>query len=334
MRSRLDRAKPNHLLNHEALRSALLRIELVYRAHFFGARQAVRQALDGMWHRGARYFNRVFHGLPWRLPGWLDRLCETPAERYAAANFQSLMQSTERYSPKSLWRQKDYLEKSLYFHRAQQVRALRACAQKLERAAAEIRLGGQPILFAPLHVVSDVLAVLVVASMNLGHNHATAISSHGQGVALGPLEAESLKGLNINLTQMDPLALKPGEFKAAIKAIKQHRTHFVVFPDILPEITYRLNRKSMRTYDCSLFGRPAKLHSGLNDIARLSGATALFFCLMEKDGQLDIDILQAVPAAKLTEEGPRVIEAAIRKHARQWLLWHSPSLFYFNPADH
>lgn len=334
MRSLLELTKPNSHSYYEVLRRCVLRIELVYRANFVSARQAVREALQARWNRSARYFNRVFYCLTWLVPTCMDRLRETHADRYAAANFQLLMQSAERYSPKSLWRKKNYLEKSIYFHRAKQVRELRACAQKLELAAAEIRLSGRPVLFAPLHTVSDVIPVLVVASMSLGHSHATAISSHGQCAALGPLEAESLKGLKINLTQMDPLDLKPGEFKAAIAAIKHHRTNFVVFPDILPEITYRLNHKSMRTYDCSLFGRPAKLHSGVNDIARLSGATALFFCLIEKDGNLDIDILESVPAAKLIAEGPRVIEAAIRKHATQWLLWHSPSLFYFNPSDH
>ncbi|TMU73966.1 hypothetical protein FGA82_22115 [Pseudomonas fluorescens] len=308
-------------------------MELIYRAHLSSTRQAARRALQRARNGCIHAFQRVCGGLVYGMPAWLDRVCETRTDRYAVANVQQLVPTAARYSPKSLWRQKDYLEKSIYLHRAKHVRELRACAQKLERAAAQIRLGGRPIIFAPLHIVSDVIPVLVVASMNLGCSHATVISSHGQGVALGPFEADSLKGLNLNLTQLDPLTLNSGEFKAAIQAIKQDRTHFVVFPDILPEITYRLNRKSMRTFDCSLFGRPAKLHSGLNDIARLAGATALFFCLIEQGGQLDIDILASVPAEQLPEQGPRVIEAAIRQHAEQWLLWHSPSLFYFNPSE-
>lgn len=331
MRSMTERLKSKPISNYEILRTLFLRVELIYRALFANLQQCLREALDSAWDRSARYWDLLAYGLARLMPARLNRLRHNEMDRLADANFQWLMRAPDGYCPRVLWKKKYHLEKAIYFHRAKKVAELRACAQKLERVAAEIRLSGRPVIFAPLHTLSDVTSVLVVGSMR---GHATAISSHGQCDLLGPREAESLIGLKINLKQLDPLAMSSREFKASIQSIKENRTNFILFPDILPEITFRLNRKSMRTYDCTLFGRPAKLHSGLNDIARLSGATALFFCLIEKDGRLDLDILAPVPAAQLTEEAPRVIEAAIRKHAKYWLLWHSPSLFYFNPSDH
>ena len=89
----------------------------------------------------------------------------------------------------------------------------------------------------------------------------------------------------------------------------------------------------MRTCDCSLFGRPAHLHSGLNELARLSQSQVVFFGLYSDHGHLRLAIFGHSPSDELPSRTPAIIEQALRDYPQAWLLWYSPSFFYFNNVN-
>jgi lauroyl/myristoyl acyltransferase len=64
-------------------------------------------------------------------------------------------------------------------------------------------------------------------------------------------------------------------------------------------------------------------------MARMMSAKVVFYHLYYDRG-LKIIIQEPVPAKKLKQEMPLIIEQSIREHSTDWMLWHSHSLFFIN----
>ncbi|HDO1313432.1 hypothetical protein ACE1B4_07990 [Aeromonas veronii] len=227
-----------------------------------------------------------------------------------------------------LWMQKKYLDRSLYYHNKNLIHELTVAATQLQQHIDAITKTGHPVILAPLHTISDVVVGTLCSYLNTGQ---VLIISNHENESIGMDEVSKLNAHNMQL--LNPQKIGVSELKRIIKQVKQHQSLFVIYPDVTPEITARLSRKAMRTFDCELFARKARLHSGLADLAKMTKATVLFFCLVEKQRTLAVDVVGTLPWHEILSASPKLIEQTIQAHADQWLLWHSPSLFYFNSAD-
>lgn len=252
-------------------------------------------------------------------------------ERVSKKNkFFALGSSNERsvFEHSLLWQKKTFLDKCLYFYNNQLTSELISAANKLQSEVDIIKADGFPVILAPLHTVSDVVVGTLCSYIKA--DNILIISNHDYH-SIGPEEEAKLKVQKMQL--INPKHLSVTVLKKIIKKIKTHESVFVIYPDVPPEVTWKLSRKSMRTYDCSLFYRKARLHSGLAEMAKMAKAKVLFFCLHDQEGILDVEILGALSWDVITERSPDLIEQSIRRYSSQWLLWHTPSLFYFNSAD-
>lgn len=248
----------------------------------------------------------------------------------ANINMQWVKPGAKHHAHLTLWAKKRCLEKAFYFHNKSLLREVKMCAVKLQAQVEVLRATGTPVIFAPMHTISDMLAAMVCGFVTPGN--LAIISSHKTN-SLGPDEAAGYAALNMTLVKFHPVDSNPVVLKQILRSVKNHSTNLLVYPDVLPEVTERVFKKSMRTTDCKMFDRPAKIHSGLSELSRMAGATVIFFCLFERDGKLDIDILDQVQFAHVPEATPNIIQRAITSYPYVWLLWHSPSFFYFNSAN-
>lgn len=188
-----------------------------------------------------------------------------------------------------------------------------------------------PVILAPMHFVSD-LVVGVMSSM-VSPRRAIIISTH-EDDALCENEDEVLRLLNISMKKSNPLHIKISELKSLIRSVKQRKENFIIYPDALPEVTYQLTQKNMKTFKCHLFKREAKLHYGIVELARMCDAQVLFYGIYyDKEKQkINVDIYGESSHQELEVNAPKFIEGAILKHPEDWMLWSSPSFFYFNAA--
>ncbi|MGL4754939.1 MAG: hypothetical protein ACRCXB_21420 [Aeromonadaceae bacterium] len=232
------------------------------------------------------------------------------------------------FEHEALWKKKVYLDKCLYHYNNKLTLELIAAAKKLQIEMEKIQLGGDPVILAPLHTVSDVVVGTLCSYLDT--EKILIISNHDYH-SIGPDEKVKLDAQKMQL--INPKQLNIPTLKSIIRKVKSHENVFVLYPDVPPEVTWKLSGKSMRTFDCKLFSRQARLHSGLSELAKMTKAKVLFFCMVDKGGVLDVVISGVLPWNLIAERSPTIIENAIRQYSEQWLLWHTPSLFYFNSAD-
>lgn len=205
---------------------------------------------------------------------------------------------------------------------------LEQCAIKINEYKSNLQTE-KPIILAPMHFVSD-LIVGVMSSM-VEPRESVIISTHHDD-ALCSNENSSLLKLNIKMKKVDPTTIKLYELKSIIKIIKEKKANFVIYPDAPPEVTHHLTGKSMKTFKCSIFKHHAKAHSGIIELAKLSNADVLFYSLFynKKNKEINIKIHGVSSANDLEMKIPMYIEKALCEHPDDWILWSSPSFFYYN----
>lgn len=247
----------------------------------------------------------------------------------ATHNYRRVTGQSARLNRSALWVEKA-LRDSLFYHGDKKTIAqLQQCAEALNSAINQLDDSPRPVILAPFHMVSDVLAGIVCGL--LPGSGVSIISTHLDG-AVGPHESEALQRNKVKMSLVDPGGISSAELKKLIRDIRAQRCRLVIYPDAPPEVTWHLTRKHMRSEDCHLFNRPARIHSGLSELAKLSDAQVLFFGLVRHQGRLKLRVYGVAQPDEVAVQLPRVLETALLNDPQDWLLWHTPSFYYFHPS--
>lgn len=199
---------------------------------------------------------------------------------------------------------------------------LQRCSEQLNSVVKPLHDCGSPVILAPLHMVSDVLAGIVGSQVYPEHS-TVVVSSSAQ--AFEPGKEINLRFCSIH-NENHQIA---SELINAIAEAAQHKTNIMLFPDITPDFTHQYNISATAKFDCQLFGRAARIHSGIIRLARMLSAKVVFYHLYYDNG-VKIKIYPAVDAKDIEEQAHSLIEHAIKSYSDEWLLWHTHSLFFFN----
>lgn len=199
---------------------------------------------------------------------------------------------------------------------------LARCTQQLNDIVEPLHHSGSPVVLAPLHMVSDILAGITASGVFPGQ--ATVIvSSSAQQFPPGagiPLTYCSIHDGQQNIAS---------QLTASLSEAAEHKRNIMLFPDITPDFTHQANISGSAKSKCTLFGRSANLHSGIIRISKILSAKIVFFYLYYDEG-IKISISPPVEPWDVKVKMAEIIEQAIRRHPNEWLLWHTHSLFFFN----
>ena len=245
----------------------------------------------------------------------------------ALANVRRMTGPESQVNHIRLWSEKKLKEKLLYMNDEQIIAQLNDCARELKCYMQENLSSDCPTILAPLHMTSDVLASVMCGFIS--PRQTLVISTHREG-SLGSNEADSLKKMGVNLVSLNPEFTSDSSLRRVLRSVKAQHSQLVIFADAPSEVTLMLTGKQMRTYDCRIFGRPAHLHAGLNELARLSQSQVVFFGLYAEKGHLRLAIFGHAQADELPMRTPAFIEDALQNYPEAWLLWYTPSFYYFN----
>jgi hypothetical protein len=203
---------------------------------------------------------------------------------------------------------------------------LAACTRQLDSQVNALHEAGSPVVLAPLHMVSDVLAGMVGAGAYPGQ--ATVVVSASAEVY--EEQVRRMGGVNISYCSIhaDSRAIA-GNLMDAIMKAAEHQRNIIIFPDITPDYTINNQRVETAKIPCQLFNRPASLHSGIVRIARALSAQVVFYYLYY-DKEIKIHIYPALNSREVKNKLPELIETSMTQHPQDWLLWHSHSLFFIN----
>ena len=245
-------------------------------------------------------------------------------------NMKLLLPEVRPRSVYAVWHKRSALDKAIYFYNRRLESDIKACARRIEECAEQARADGSPVILAPLHMVSETVALGICALV--APSKIWIVAARETGI-LKPDQLRRFRDFGVDIVWLDPLTLKSGELIQALSALKRGKGNFLIFPDSLPEITTRIFRKTMSTENYILFDRKAQLHSGLAKMAHMVGAKVLFFSLATRAERIVIEMIKVVPCEEISVELPAFIEAALRNTPQSWMLWHSPSSFFFNSTN-
>ncbi|MGL5388296.1 MAG: ABC transporter [Enterobacterales bacterium] len=245
----------------------------------------------------------------------------------AEANKQCLLGADYHGSFARTTQRRRILELAATYGKSPQVAAqLARCQAELNAVVEPLHQAGHPVVLAPLHMVSDVLAGMVGAGVFPGQ--ATAIVSVSAEVYHA--RARELGGVNLSYCSIhDDNREIAGNLTSAIMEAADHQRNIMIFPDISPDYTVNTNTAQTAKLSCRLFDRPANLHSGVIRIARALSAQVVFYYLYY-DKEIKIHIDPPIPARSVKTKLPEIVETSIARHPEDWLLWHSHSLFFIN----
>ena len=244
----------------------------------------------------------------------------------AMANYRSLLGRMDELDFSWLMQRRRLLDfAAVYAHNAELLGQLAQCSARLNRVVEPLHRSGVPVILAPMHTVSDVLATLVGAGVYPGL--ATVIVS---GEAQEYLRQAPKWQQNVDLCSIhDDQRRIAGKLAQAMLEAAEHRRNIILFPDITPDYTLNSNKDLSAKLACRLFNRPAHLHSGIARLSRALQAQVVFYSL-SYDGGIRIHIDEPVAAENIGHVLPGIVERTMVRHADEWLLWHSHSLFFIN----
>lgn len=206
------------------------------------------------------------------------------------------------------------------------LRDIQRCTAELDDVVAPLHQAKTPVILAPLHCVSDILAAMVAAGVTPGKASVVVSASAG----LYNPHARALGGLQLAYCSIhqENKALA-GELMSLITGTAAGQQNMIIFPDISPDYTQQAEGALAAKLPCRLFDRPAKLHNGVVRLAGVIAAQVVFYHLYYDRG-LRIRICSPVPAKAVADVMPGIIEQTLRDYPQDWLLWHSHSLYFIN----
>jgi lauroyl/myristoyl acyltransferase len=203
---------------------------------------------------------------------------------------------------------------------------LARCTAQLNEVVQEIHRSGSPVVLAPLHMVSDVLAGMVGAGVSPGRTTVLVSSS----VEVYEQAERQKVGLNLDYCSIHSDSREiAASLMTALTETSELKRNMMIFPDITPDFTHFTNKSDTAKLPCRLFDRPANLHSGIIRMARMLAAQTVPYFLYF-DGQLKIHIYPPVAARDLKKQLPGIIEKSLRGRPQDWMLWHAHSLYFIN----
>lgn len=230
----------------------------------------------------------------------------------------------------TLWAKSKYWNMAAFQNNRKIINELDKCAKKLTKVVDEIRGNGGNAIFAPLHMESDYLATLIAAFVNPRHATIVTINDNYQ---TNKHDTRKMLNKRIMIDRFD-IGTKKTSSNLSINEVltkaRSNATNLVIFPDALPELTNRFTNQPMKTRDVTLFGKTAKIHSGIEVLALKMRATIVCYYLFDNGNYIDIHIETIVDCKKNKNLMPSIIESAIKRHPCSWLLWHSPSFYFYN----
>ncbi|WP_148875928.1 ABC transporter [Serratia marcescens] len=293
-------------------------------ARFSAARAGMSRSLTCALLRRVDY--RLWLEMQRRLRWGLQQRRFRHRQAVARANRQSLL-GDGKLDFAWLMQRRQWLDlAALQARNAALMEHLAQCSSQLNQVVEPLHRAGVPVVLAPLHTVSDVLATLVGAGVSPGR--ATVIvSGDAQTLARRAPEVEQQR-LDYCSIHDDPRHIA-GTLTQALLEATAHRRNIILFPDITPDYTLNGTRDASAKLACRLFNRPAHLHSGIVRLSRAIGARVVCYSLYYDRG-VRIHIEEPIAPEQVGRAVPEIVERTLRRHADDWLLWHSHSLFFIN----
>jgi len=205
------------------------------------------------------------------------------------------------------------------------LKQLNQCSVELDNIVSKLHAQGNPVIMAPLHMLSDTLAAMVASNVTPMKATVIILSHSGEKY---PQEICQSAGFNIEYC---PIDVNNGQLTKQLKTaytegIKQ-KTNIVIFPDITPYYTGADINKNKNMVACKIFNRPAHLHQGVIRFSKMLNAKVVFYYLHYDKG-IKIHIYTPVEAVNVELETPKIIENAIKRSPESWLLWHQHFLYF------
>lgn len=206
------------------------------------------------------------------------------------------------------------------------LRQMQDCTRQLDKVVAPLVQQNVPVVLAPLHSVSDILAAMVGAGVTPGK--ASVVVSSSAERYTSEIRKTGDVALSYCSIHQDNTQLA-GELMSLIADMIAGQRNMIIFPDITPDYTVQTHEAQSSKIACRLFGRPAKLHSGVVRLSRVMSAQVIFYHLYYQQG-IKIKIHSPLPAKNVAVNMPTIIENTMRDYPNDWLLWHSHSLYFIN----
>ncbi|MBF7978370.1 MULTISPECIES: ABC transporter [Rahnella] len=203
---------------------------------------------------------------------------------------------------------------------------LNSFSDQLSAVVKPLHDSGIPVVLAPMHMVSDILAGIIAANVFPGKG-TIIVSSNAEDY-----QEKDRSKAGVNLTYCSIHSNNEGianNIMSTCFDAAEHKTNIILFPDIVPEYTHSSGAQFSSKIKCKLFNRSANIHSGVYRLARTLSAKIVFYHLYFDDG-LKIYVHTPLESKDAPVEIPKLIESAITRHPQDWLLWHLHSLYFIN----
>lgn len=206
------------------------------------------------------------------------------------------------------------------------LRQIQRCSNELDAVIVPLHRAKTPVILAPLHSISDILAAMVGASVTPGKASVVVSASAG----LYNQHDRELGGVKLSYCSIhqEDKALA-SNLMSLITDVAVGEQNMIIFPDISPDYTLQAEGALAAKFPCRLFGRAAKLHNGVIRLSGMISAQVVFYHLVY-DHELHIHIYPPVAAKEVADVMPGIIEQTLQEHPQDWLLWHSHSLYFIN----
>lgn len=249
--------------------------------------------------------------------------------KVATENFRSLIETKGHIDMSWIAVRRFILEEAATWGQNQKIMAqVRVCTLELDSVVAPLRQQNKPVVLAPLHMVSDVLATMVGAGVTPGN--ATVVVSSSAEQQKYNASARELGQVNLSYCSIHQgNKVLASQLMTAMTETATGQKNIIVFPDITPDYTVQTEEGASSKLSCHLFNRAAKLHNGVVRLSSAISAQVVFYHLYYQNG-LQIKVYPPVAAKDVATQMPAIIENAVRHYPNDWLLWHSHSLYFIS----
>lgn len=245
--------------------------------------------------------------------------------RLWGGNLNKILGVKPGMSYSQLQRRRVILSTAVYHGEKNIIAMMTACAEKLTQAREAVIGEGYTPIFAPLHICSDALATITAAMALPRRAYVYSVYQNGD---FGDDDISKQSILDIELIQYHPNSPAVQQRKM-LRELRTGKANVIIFPDILPQCTAGLLGREMRAKSMNLFGRQARLHSGAEELARMTHSLLIPFYIYWHNNKIEIRIFEPCRENHTLWD---CIELALKEKGDQWLLWHFPSIFYFNDS--